>query len=220
MAYKSTYDLNRPWKDVMEELADDDVHEEFYLSGNPLVRYLHNRRIQIIRELIEKDPQTTKSVLEVGCGDGFVLAALSNLNVSLTGVEISEKRVLRAKKAAPAANIILGDARSLDLEAHSFDICICTEVLEHIPDPSRAVNELKRLTRPGGLMIVTVPNERNWQLGRAALLRFPIKIPDHVNAFNVRMMQSMFGLKTEKLFCLPPLSRFFCLTYLFVFRAT
>ena len=52
MAYKTSYDFERPWKDVMEELAGDDLHEEFYKSANPLVAYLHNRRIGIVRELI------------------------------------------------------------------------------------------------------------------------------------------------------------------------
>ena len=109
--YKVSYDLTRPWKAVMEDLAHDDVHEEFYRSRNPLVSYLHRRRLRLIRELVESNG--CRSVLEVGCGDGFVLEAIADLDVELSGVEISEIRVTRAKARAPRATVVQGDAYAL-----------------------------------------------------------------------------------------------------------
>jgi ubiquinone/menaquinone biosynthesis C-methylase UbiE len=216
MAYKDSYDFNRPWKDVMEEMADDDPHHEFYHSSNPLVSYLHNRRIGIVRELIQKTEAQT--LLEVGSGDGYVLKALSDLPVSLTGIEISEKRIERSRGLVPQAEIVAGDARDMPFESQSFDLVVCSEVLEHVPEPERAIAEMKRVVRPGGLVIVTVPQERNWQLGRLALLRFPIRIPDHINHFSVSSMSQLFNFAPEKMHYLPPFGRALCLTMVFVFR--
>lgn len=219
MAYKSSYDLDRPWKQVMEELADDDVHEEFYASRNPFVSYMHNRRIAVICDLIEREAATR--VLEVGCGDGFVLEALSEkTDAELTGIELSETRLARARRRAPGARLVLGDARQLPFASDAFDLVICTEVLEHIPEPERAINEIRRVTRVGGIAVVTVPNETNWRMGRAMLLRFPIRIPDHVNQFTVRSMNGLFDNQPLRLICLPPLSRFLSLTNVFVYRIT
>lgn len=216
MAYKSSYDFNRPWKDVMEELADDDPHQEFYQSANPLVADLHNRRIGIVRELIQQTE--AQSLLEVGSGDGYMLKALSDLPVALTGIEISEKRIERSRQLVPQAEIVAGDAREMPFESRSFDLVVCSEVLEHVPEPERAIAEMKRVVRPGGLVIVTVPHERNWQLGRLLLLRFPIRIPDHINEFSVPSMSRLFNLGPEKVHYLPPLGRSLCLTMVFVFR--
>ena len=216
MAYKSAYDFDRPWKEVMEEMADDDPHVEFYQSANPLVSYLHNRRIEIVRDFTRKT--NSRSLLEVGSGDGYVLKALSDLPVSLTGIEISEKRIERSRALVPQAEIVAGDAREMPFADHSFDIVVCSEVLEHVPEPERAIEEMKRVVRPGGLVIVTVPQERNWQLGRLLLLRFPIRIPDHINQFSVSSMSQLFGLTAEKVHFLPPLTRALCLTMVFVFR--
>ena len=216
IVYKVSYDLDRPWKEVMEDLAQDDVHEEFYRSRNPLVSYLHRRRLGLIRELVESNG--CRSVLEVGCGDGFVLEAIADLDVDLAGVEISEVRVARANARAPRAKVVQGDARSLRFPPRSFDVTICTEVLEHVPQPEQAVRELERVTKRRGSIIVTVPNERNWRLGRAALLRFPIRIPDHVNAFRVRDVNRLFARKPTKIYCIPPLTSILCLTYVLVYR--
>jgi ubiquinone/menaquinone biosynthesis C-methylase UbiE len=216
MAYKTSYDFERPWKEVMEELAGDDLHEEFYKSANPLVAYLHNRRIGIVRELIQA--YKVRSILEVGSGDGYILKAIEDLNVSLTGIEISETRIERARALVPSAEIIQGDAREMPFESKSFDLVVCSEVLEHVPDPELAIEEIRRVLRPGGFAIITVPNEVNWQIGRAMLLRFPIRIPDHVNRFTVSSMSQLFGLSPETVHFLPPLTRWLCLTMVFVFQ--
>jgi 2-polyprenyl-3-methyl-5-hydroxy-6-metoxy-1,4-benzoquinol methylase len=214
--YKMTYDMERSWKDVMEELAEDDVHAEFYDSSNPFVRYLHRKRLGFLKWWIAAERAET--VLEAGCGDGFLLETLEGAGASLTGVELSETRIERARVRAPHASLIQADIREMPVPSQAYDATICTEVLEHVPDPQRAVSELKRVTKPGGIVLVTVPNELNWRLARAALLRFPVRIPDHVNSFSRRSMNRMFGMAPIVFRTLPPLGTMGALTYCFVYR--
>ena len=50
---------------------------------------------------------------------------------------------------------ILGDAQALPLADAAFDVVLCTEVLEHLPEPQRAIDEMRRVLRPGGLLLLT-----------------------------------------------------------------
>jgi 2-polyprenyl-3-methyl-5-hydroxy-6-metoxy-1,4-benzoquinol methylase len=57
---------------------------------------------------------------------------------------------------------------------HSFDVVLCTEVLEHVPDPAVVVAELARVTKPGGRVIVSIPNEVNIDRAKRLLRKTPI----------------------------------------------
>jgi SAM-dependent methyltransferase len=56
----------------------------------------------------------------------------------------------------PGAGVrVIGDAQALGIADDSFDVVLCTEVLEHLPEPQRAVDEMFRVLRPGGLLLLT-----------------------------------------------------------------
>lgn len=150
---------------------------KLYRSRNPFVRYVHTKRLQIIKELAEYDK---KILLDCGCGEGHLL---SQLNGKKYGVDYSPTAVKRAEERNPDAEIFKEDITLLPFEDGFFDIAICSEVLEHILDYKAAISEIKRAVRRNGQIIISVPNERNWTVGRLAMLRFPIKIQDHVNSF-------------------------------------
>lgn len=50
---------------------------------------------------------------------------------------------------------VVGDAQALGLADSSFDVVLCTEMLEHVPEPQRAIDEIRRVLRPGGLLLLT-----------------------------------------------------------------
>lgn len=197
MGYKKKYDFkNRSWEDVQEELADDDVHAEMYKESNFMVRGLFNKRFDLIYDFI-KDKKNIK-LLDVGCGDGFFLEKIKNLGFDVYGTDISKKRLKRAAKKMVGVKLFNYKAEDMPFKNNFFDIIICTDVLEHVEDPSKVINEMKRLAKNGGFVIVSFPNESLWTFCRALLLRFPIKIPDHLNSFSIKSMDS--GFKTVKVF--------------------
>lgn len=124
-----------------------------------LVSRLHQRRFfdRIAREVRAFAPAT---VLDAGCGEGFVAEALS---ARLPGVEVTAVDVDAAAVAFAEANGRFGvryGVASLDalpFAAGAFDVVVCTEVLEHLPAPDRALAELRRVARRG--VVVTVPLE-------------------------------------------------------------
>ncbi|TSC72471.1 MAG: methylase involved in ubiquinone/menaquinone biosynthesi [Parcubacteria group bacterium Gr01-1014_38] len=70
---------------------------------------------------------------------------------------VQEYRSLDVTRTHPALDY-LGDVQAMPLPDGSFDTVLCAEVLEHIPDPRRALAEIRRVLRPGGKLIITVPH--------------------------------------------------------------
>jgi SAM-dependent methyltransferase len=99
-------------------------------------------------------------VLEVGCGDGVLLAAiLAGLGTRpprVAGVDLAHGRLVRAR-ARVSGEFACATAEALPLRAASFDLVVCAEVLEHLPDPAPAIAELARVLAPGGRLVLSVP---------------------------------------------------------------
>lgn len=97
------------------------------------------------------------TVLDVGCGDGRLLAALQGSGARLAGVDLDERAVGFARAFAPEATLHVGPVEALD---DVYDVVTCIETLEHVPDD--LVNNFLAATasrvRTGGHLVVTVPS--------------------------------------------------------------
>lgn len=103
------------------------------------------------------------SILDIGCGRGFLLQKLHAKapDAKLYGTDISQKLCQISKENNPYATIEQGDAEALPYPDSMFDFVFMTEALEHMLDYDQAVSEARRVLKPGGIFIVTVPN-RDW----------------------------------------------------------
>jgi SAM-dependent methyltransferase len=93
-------------------------------------------------------------VLDVGCGAGAVLGPASRVAGSAVGIELSPAMAERARAAAPSAEVVVGDASVLPFEDGSFDVVMSSFVVFFMPDPTAALQEWKRVLKPGGRMVV------------------------------------------------------------------
>ena len=93
-----------------------------------------------------------REVLEAGCGS---LSHLILAGDHLTGIDVSEQQL--ARNTALAVKI-RGDIESYPLPERAFDLIISWDVLEHLPAPERALTNLARALRPGGLLVLAFPN--------------------------------------------------------------
>lgn len=131
---------------------------------------LSDRWYRLILHMIKEseiDITENTSILEVGCGVGaFCIWAAKNCG-DVFGLDISRLRIrtanyfkksLNKKSHKRKINFIVGDAQLLPFKDCSFDITVCAETLEHVPNDIKAFNELVRVTKKMGYVIITVPN--------------------------------------------------------------
>ena len=108
-------------------------------------------------------------VLDAGCGSGGLLASLHGHAGYRAGVELSVTAAAAAGRVADEIVNLPVDGE-LPFPSGSFDVVVCADVLEHLPEPATTLRSLSALCRPGGAVVICVPNVANWQ-ARLRLLR-------------------------------------------------
>lgn len=94
-------------------------------------------------------------MLDAGCGSGRNMAELAR-HGTVTGVELSPLSVELARERG-AGEVIEGSVMDMPFADGSFDLSVSLDVIEHLPDDVGALRELRRVTAPGGALLVTVP---------------------------------------------------------------
>lgn len=128
-----------------------------HTSGNPLQKLLINNFYNYLVSAI-KDLEI-KSILDVGCGEGFTLNKLSEEGIGekLEGVDFQEKAIEIGKKLHSKLTLKQGNIYKLEYKNNSFDLVMATEVLEHLEDPKKGFAELIRVSKK--YLLLSVPNE-------------------------------------------------------------
>lgn len=143
----------RAWNDVMAEKYDLD---RFHDHPSALVRWIEGARVRSIWRLLA--PRATDRVLEVGCGAGHLLARLPAGR--RFGVDLAPALLRRAReRLGTSAALAEADAIELPFPACAFERVYCSEVLEHLPEPAPALEEIRRVMTADGVAVVSVPNE-------------------------------------------------------------
>jgi SAM-dependent methyltransferase len=112
-----------------------------------------------------------RRVLDAGCGVGYGSVLLSAAGAAqVTGVDISEAAVEQSARsaagsAAASASFVVGDLAALPFAEDSFDVVVCFETIEHVLDQERALDELRRVLAPNGLLAISSPNRDVYEEG-------------------------------------------------------
>ena len=132
----------------------------FWVEATGEKTYLAGERIA--RELSTLTSLENKTMLDVGCGFGGALTALSKQNVRCVGVDINRDELQLCLRRLSLHNdqsaVFCGDAYHLPFRDDEFDIVSCTEMLEHVRNRDELIAEMSRVLKPGGLMYLSFPN--------------------------------------------------------------
>lgn len=115
-------------------------------------------------EVLDIEPDWHGDILEAGVGQGVVLANIvrrgKNKIHSITGIDLSDRLLEMAQNLLPQAKIIKEDIEAMSFPDASFDFVVMVDTLQYLQDFGKALREVKRVLRPRGKLIVTVPNKK------------------------------------------------------------
>lgn len=201
----------KPERARMDEPAQDGTrypenvagnYYDKYGTHNPIARRMMQGFLSSFDELVDRvDP---RSAFEVGCGEGHLSLRLLERGIAASGVDLEESVVDEAnQRAIDHGYEPLFGARSLydlrreDVEA---DLVVCCEVLEHVPDPQRALARLHDLANPWALL--SVPKEPIWRMlniARGKYLSAWGNTPGHIQHWSrgafLRLVESAFSIE-------------------------
>ncbi|MCB0700223.1 MAG: class I SAM-dependent methyltransferase [Chitinophagaceae bacterium] len=138
-------------------------YDAYWKDMAPLSSYKLQRMAWITECLVsirKNIDNKTPTLLDLGCGDGR-LAPLwqSIIGGDTYGLELSPKAVEVANKMFPSVKYTEGDATNTPYDSNTFDVIVCQEVLEHVEEQQKLVDECNRILKKGGYLILTTPNK-------------------------------------------------------------
>lgn len=146
--------------------------------------YLHPARRAIVDVDYMYLPATPNGrLLDVGCGNGDVVATLNANGWRAEGVDVDPAAVELARRRGLSVKV--GSLQEQGYPEASFDAVIHRHVIEHVPDPLALLAECQRILKPGGLLVSITPNALSWGHRRFGRSWFPLEPPRHLYVFTV-----------------------------------
>jgi len=148
-------------------------------------------------------PVEPASVLDAGCGEGETVKRLRHLMPGhIIGIDHNPDCISYASDRLPGVDFRVGDVCRTGFGDSSFDMVLCLEVLEHLPDPGAGLRELNRVARDH--IVVSVPNEPWFRIGfaignifRGRYLRRWGDYPEHVQHWNPKTFRVLLDGHVE-----------------------
>jgi len=174
------------WEGVPEGLAPVDVglREAFLLE-----------RVASAGEQVGGPPR----VLDIGCGEGYLAAALARHGAEVVAIDVAEEPLRRARARHPELDLRrVSPEVPLPLEDASFDVVWAGETIEHIADTAGWLSELRRVLRSGGFLLLSTPAHGPLRRLRLALSRSAFEAhfdprSDHLRFYTRRVLADLLA---------------------------
>jgi len=159
------------------------------------------------RELFDGFPiLPSDTVIDVGCGNGEHAAFYAPFAARMILVDMDPKKVAATEqrlrsRGATNWRTILSDSNPLPIDAATADKIVCTEVLEHVPDPAQFMRELVRIGKPGALYLISVPDPLSEQVSKRVAPPECFREPNHIRVIGRDEFERMLtdaGLQVQK----------------------
>jgi len=175
-----------------------DYDNRAFDSWVPLQRMWQRRRFEIVHDFM--GPQGAQIALDIGCGSSRIVQTIPGM----VGLDLGMHKLRWLR--APGRLLVQGSLTHLPFRSGAFDMVLCSEVIEHIPRELVHLDELVRLVRPGGLLILGTPDYSRrrwvfleWLYGKV----FPNGyVKEHINHYTRAGLQAdleLMGLDVEGL---------------------
>ena len=137
-------------------------------------------------------PYGQRRFLDVGCNQGFAVAAAAELGWTAHGIDVDSAAIDYAKATFPELSFEYRSAADLaDSEPARFDLVYCSEVIEHVPDFAAFLAHLAELVSPQGRLFLTTPDAGHWRIPTRFIEWSQVKPPEHINYFQRKHIRDL-----------------------------
>lgn len=144
-------------------------------------------RYEIAARRVKKLVRTYASGLDVGCGDGFLIYYLVRYGYAVTGIDTSKEGLAQARSRLDSKGMLVdlleSSAYELPVQDASQDFVTSVEVIEHLEKPGKALEEINRVLKPGGVFICTTPQRAPEQAADE------VRDPYHIKEYSALELQ-------------------------------
>ena len=122
------------------------------------VQYVEEQNSKIVDILKSLKLESNEFVLDLGCGPGFLFRHINKQTEFLVGLDLSQKALQEAKKRTKNmtnVNLILADADNIPFPDYTFDKVFAITLLQNMPDPTKTISEMKRVSKPQAKFAIT-----------------------------------------------------------------
>lgn len=181
---------------------------EDYISHTDAKRSLFERIYHLVKQytlsqkerLILSYTKKKGNLLDIGAGTGDFLSFAKNKNWKVVGIEPSQK----AKALAQKKGVSFVENTS-DLSDNSFNVITMWHVLEHVEDLDKQLSELKRISKPGGIIVIAVPNFKSYDAEYYKEYWAAYDVPRHLWHFSKTAILKLFVEKEIQLLKIHPM---------------
>lgn len=198
-----------------EVIQPEGNYYDKYHSVNPIVKWMMRGFKESISELLEQTGKKFAHICETGCGEGEITTFIKGLypEADIDAFDISEKVIKEAGNRIKNINFFTGNIYTMKvcnleskvthiLEKGKYDLVVCSEVLEHLEEPERALRNIKELCAENGFVLLSVPNEPIWRIcnmARGKYWRNFGNTPGHIQHWTKRTFCRMIAQNGMKI---------------------
>ena len=117
--------------------------------------FWREHELPLIRAEIEALGREAGALIDLGCGTGYYLVQLTPSFSRSVGVDISDGMLAVAVASNPRVEFLKADLTDIPFDDGSFDVVLSCRAMTHLSDPRKAISEIARMLRPGGIAIIT-----------------------------------------------------------------
>jgi 2-polyprenyl-3-methyl-5-hydroxy-6-metoxy-1,4-benzoquinol methylase len=177
-----------------EELEKSDEYKESdpYAVEAGITEGFHKRRIDCTLAMVKEVANRLGSkprILDLGCGQGHITARILQEcpHAEVSGLDYSVSAIKYAHAQFRGVDFIVGNAYQCPYAEGYFDMAVCNNLWEHVPDPLLLLAKIKRVLRPGGFIIISTPSRYRWNNLLRAIRGKPLEMVSkhHVTEYSV-----------------------------------
>ncbi len=127
------------------------------------------------------------SILDIGGGDGDVISTLAGRGHRCFGMDISDVRLKKYEEKAKQSGVrqLLGNVgERIPLDDGELDVVLCGEIIEHVPDNDKALEEIRRVLKPNGQFIVSVPYKETLKMAKCPNCGKQFELNGHLHTYD------------------------------------